>query len=84
MACTIAEIQADACESCIGKVTNEVMLLQIIAQLQADYLLSLNPAEDISVDAILARACESGIGKVTDEIKLLQIIAQLECDAAPS
>lgn len=83
MACTIPDIQADACESCIGKVTDEVMLLQITAQLLADSLLIADPAADISVDAILARSCESGIGKVTDEIKLLQIIAQLECDAAP-
>lgn len=55
------------------------MLLQIIAQLNADLVtdatgLAVTPA------AIMARGCTSGIQKVQNEIMLLKLIAQLECD----
>jgi len=70
-------IQAAACESGIGRETNPIKLLQLLAQTSADYALSADAGLDISVDAILARACTSGIATETDQTKLLQIIAQL-------
>ncbi len=81
MACELATVQDDACTSGIGKVKDPIMLLQIIAQLTADFVfddtgLAITPA------AILDRACTSGIGKVTNELTLLTIIAQLNCDQA--
>lgn len=77
MACTVAAVQDAACESEIGKLSDPIQLLQVIAQLLAD-----ESSEDTSVEAILDRACESGIGKLTDRIQLLQVIAQLQCDSA--
>lgn len=77
MACTVAAVQDAACESEIGKLSDPIQLLQVIAQLLAD-----ESSEDTSVEAILDRACETGIGKVTNQIQLEQIIAQLLCDAA--
>lgn len=80
MACQLATVQDDACTSGIGKVTDEIQLLQIIAQLLADQV----AADGLSVtpDAIMERACTSGIGKVTAQIQLEQMIAQLLCDQA--
>lgn len=77
MACTLESVNTEACTSGIGKLTNEIQLLQVIAQLLAD-----ESSEDTDVDAIMARACESGIGKITDQIQLEQLIAQLLCDQA--
>jgi len=74
---TQAEIAAAACTSGIGKVTNPIQLLQIIAQLSADYLVELVPGTNVTVAAITTRACTSGIGKVTEPQELLRIIAQL-------
>ncbi len=79
MACELATVQTDACTSGIGKVTDPIMLLQIIAQLTAELAFDATGLA-ITPDAILARACTSGIGKMTDELMLLQIIAQLNCD----
>ena len=78
MACSLTDVLASACDSGIGKETDPVRLLQVIAQNTADAL----SGTDITVAAILARACTSGIAKVTDPVKLQQIIAQNLCDAA--
>lgn len=78
MACDITTVQTDACTSGIGKETNPITLLQIIAQLTAE----ASGQSDITPAGILSRACTSGIGKVVDEILLLRIIAQLNCDVA--
>ena len=81
MACTLATVQSDACTSGIGQVQNQIMLLQIIAQLTADLVVDAT-GDAITPSAILSRACTSGILKVQDELMLLQIIAQLNCDQA--
>ena len=81
MACDLETVQANACESGIGKVTDEITLLQITVQHAAEWLLSVDPGADVSVSAVFSRACDSGIGKVTDELLLLRIIAQTLCDA---
>lgn len=77
---TLAEVLADACTSEIGKVNNPVTLLQVSAQLSADYLVAADPGADISVEAIMSRACDSGIAKVENPDDLLRIIAQLLLD----
>lgn len=82
MACDLETVQDAACDSGIGKETNPVVLLQLVAQLTAEVLVAADPTADISVDAIIDRACESGIGKVNNMIQLLQIIAQNECEIA--
>lgn len=82
MACELATVQDGACTSGIGKLTDEIQLLQVIAQLQADSALAADPTLDITPDAIMERACESGIGEVTSPIELYQLIAQLLCDQA--
>ncbi len=79
MACTLAEVQTDACTSGIGKVVDQTQLLQLIAQLYADIVFDATGLA-VTPDAILARACTSGIGKVQDELTLLRIIGQLGCD----
>jgi len=63
----------------MGKLTNPVQLLQVIAQNLATTLGDVNPALSTDVNAILARACESGIGKQTDELSLMRIYAQNLC-----
>lgn len=82
MACDLATVQADLCDSGIGNETNPISLLQLSAQLSAEVLLAADPGADIALEAILDRACDSGIGKVTDPITLLQIIAQNNCQLA--
>lgn len=77
MACTVDALLESACESEIGKLSDPIQLLQVIAQLLAD-----ESSEDTSIEAILSRACESGIGKLSDPIQLKQVIAQLLCDSA--
>lgn len=78
MPCDLTTVQADLCVSGIGKVTDPITLLQIIAQNTAE----ASGEADITPAAILARACTSGIGKVTSEITLLTVIAQNLCDAS--
>lgn len=80
MACDLSTVVADSCVNGIGRETNPIALLRIIAQTSADYLLAVDPTADISVEAIMQRACESGIGRETNEIALLQLIAQSLCD----
>lgn len=72
----LSDIQASACTSEIGKVTNPISLLQLMAQTSADTANSV-AGVDVDVASILSRACTSGIADVTDQTKLLQIIAQL-------
>lgn len=74
---TQATIAAAACTTGIGKVSDQVKLLQIIAQTSADYAAANVSGLDVRVSAVMSRACTSGIGKETDQIKLLQLIAQL-------
>lgn len=81
MACVLATVQTDACTSGIGKIQDPIMLLKIIAQLNAD-LVSDATGLAITPAAIIARACTSGIYDVQDQITLLKLIAQLECDQA--
>ena len=80
MACTVASTQTDACASGIGRLTNPVKLLQIIAQTSANWTASSNPLLDVSVAAIQERACESGIARVTNPNSLLALIATSLCD----
>lgn len=80
MACTLSAIQTACCSSQICLETDPIKLLQIIAQINADQLLVIDPGADISLDAILTRACSSGILKETNPITLLQVIAQNGCD----
>ena len=80
MACSLQSTLTAACDSGILKVTNEIQLLQIIAQVSADLLLTQDPEAGIEVSAILARGCESGITEVTDPTTLLRIIAQNGCE----
>ena len=72
----LADIQAAACTSGIGREINPVSLLQVIAQTSAETAEEV-AGVSIDIDDIKSRACTSGIGYVTDEIELLQIIAQL-------
>ncbi len=79
MACNLATTQANACSSGIGKETNPIALLRIIAQNLAETSLALNSSNTATVAAIQARACTSGIGYLTDENALLRIFAQNLC-----
>jgi len=79
MACDLATVLDDACDSGIGNLTNPIALLQVIAQSLASTLDAVNPALSTNVDAILSRACDSGIGKQTDELSLMRIYAQNLC-----
>jgi hypothetical protein len=80
--CTLEQIQTDLCTSGIGEVNDPVTLLQIIAQLTAELLVTQDAGAVITPEAILERACTSGIGKVNDQKTLLQIIAQNGCEIA--
>ena len=82
MACLLEDVQASLCASEIGKVTDPIQLMQIIAQLLADQVFIANPALDVTLAGIQERACTSGIGKVTDPIELLQLAAQSGCDVS--
>lgn len=73
---SVATIQAAACETGIGRETNPVKLLQIMAQTSADTANSVAGVA-IDIESIKSRACTSGIGKVENPVELLQIIAQL-------
>lgn len=79
MPCNLATTQASACSSGIGKETNPIALLQIIAQNFATLAAQANPANTATVADIQARACTSGIGKLTDELSLQRIAAQNLC-----
>lgn len=81
MACLLTDTITNACTSGIGKVQDPILLLQIIAQSQADILLVAAPGTAVTPAAIQARACTSGIGKEQNPITLLQFIAQLNCDS---
>ncbi len=82
MACDLATVTTDVCDSGIGKVIDPIMLLQLIAELSSEVLVAAAPGTDVTVDAILERACTSGIANVENQITLLQIIAQNECEIA--
>lgn len=82
MACNLATTQAAACVSGIGKLTDPLSLLQVIAENFAETSLANNSANTNTVDAIRARACVSGIGKLTDENALWRIVAQNLCAIA--
>ncbi len=84
MSCNLATEQAAACASGIGKLTDPIQLLQVIAENYAELSLAGNAANTNTVDAIRARACVSGIGKLTDENALWRIIAQNVCALANS
>lgn len=79
MPCNLATTQANACTSGIGKETDPIKLLKVIAQNMAETSFAALPANTVNVNAIMARACVSGIGKVTDENALWRIIAQNLC-----
>lgn len=81
MACDLATVLADGCGSKISKVTDEMTLLRVIAQLSAEQLAVDVPGTDVTLAAILARSCTSGIGKLESPIVLLRVIAQNGCDA---
>lgn len=78
--CSLTTTTANLCTSGIGKEDNEIVLLQLIAQLSGELLQTSNPSAVITPTAILARACTSGIGNVQDPIMLLKIIAQNGCE----
>jgi len=81
MACPdISVIQAAACVSEIGRVTDEIELLQITAQSALAWAQANNPGVDYSLSAIEERACTSGIGWEQSEVNLLRVIAQNLCD----
>jgi hypothetical protein len=80
MACDLDTVLTSVCDTGFGKVDDPVLLLQIIAQLEADHLSELDPGADTSLSAIRSRACASGIAKVTNPDDLLRLIAQLLCD----
>lgn len=82
MSCNLATTQAAACVSGIGKLTDPLSLLQVIAENFAESAFASNSANTNSIDAIRARACTSGIGKITDELALWRIIAQNLCALA--
>lgn len=79
MSCNLATTQAAACVSGIGKLTDPLSLLRVIAENFAESSFAGNSANTNSVDDIMARACASGIGKLTDELALWRIIAQNLC-----
>lgn len=79
MACDASTTIANACVSGVGRESDRVKLLQLIAQSMATQSQSLAPATDVTPSAILSRACTSGIGKVQSEIMLLRVIAQNVC-----
>lgn len=80
MACDLETIQAAACESGIGRVTDPLTLLQITAQSALDWAKANNPGDDYSLVAVQDRACVSGIGWVQDESVLLRLIGQNLCN----
>lgn len=80
MPCDADTIAANACTSEIGKVTDEIALLQLYVQSAANWLLALNPAADISAASIDARACTSGVGKLKDETQLYQLLTSNLCE----
>jgi len=81
MACPdISVIQAAACVSEIGRVTDEIELLQITAQSALAWAEANNPGEDYSLAEIEARACTSGIGWEQSEVNLLRVISQNLCN----
>lgn len=81
MACSLTTVQENYCESSIGKLDDEIMLLRVIAQNLAGALQAFDPTADISPEAILERACESGIGRLDDEVMLLKVITQNLCSS---
>lgn len=83
MACALETTQTALCTSGIGRVHDPILLLQIMAQLTSDLLLTVSASADITVGGINTRACTSGIGKIQDPIMLLQIIAQNTCELTP-
>ncbi|MFA7243462.1 MAG: hypothetical protein WC091_25425 [Sulfuricellaceae bacterium] len=80
MACELATIQTALCASDIGKVTDEIRLLQITAQSALDWAEAANAGVDYSLAAVQERACESGIGELSDPMALYNIIAQNLCN----
>lgn len=80
MPCSLETVQASLCDSGIGDVESEMMLLRLIAQSAADWVVALTPGTEITVDAIMDRACDSGIGNLDNEIELLRVIAQNLCN----
>lgn len=79
MDCNLATVQASACSSGIGKETDPIALLRVIAQNYAETAFAASPINTVNVNDILARGCVSGIGKLTDENSLWRIIAQNLC-----
>lgn len=75
MACELSEIQEGLCESGIGRLNDQIKLLQVIAQSAA----VAAGEEETSVDELLEGACLSGIGLENDPIMLLKSIAQSAC-----
>jgi len=80
MACLLTTTQASACNTGLAKVSDPILLLQLIAQLTADLLTATSPSTSTTLAAITARSLTSGIGCVQDEITLLQLIAQNTCE----
>lgn len=78
-ACNLETILNSA-GSCQFQCLTQVQLLQIIAQLSANWLLLVNPSANISLAAIQERACASGIGRLQNEVNLLRIISQNLCN----
>lgn len=76
MPCDLLETQLSACESGIGKLDNQIALMQAIAQSMATTV-----GGEATLEAIQQRACESGIGKLDNQIALLQVIAQSLCSS---
>lgn len=79
MACDTDTISSNACLSEIGRLKDEIELLQVIAQNMANWLQAVSPGADVTPDAISARACASGIGWEQSEVNLYRIIAQNLC-----
>lgn len=80
MPCNLLETQEAACESGIGKLDNQIALLQVIAQSMAATA-DDGSDESFTYAAIHERACASGIAKLDNPIALLQVIAQNLCSS---
>lgn len=78
MACNANQLLADG-QANFGTLSR-LELLQVIADLSAQWLVNLSPGSDVSAEAVWGRAISSGIVKSNGNKETLALIAQKLCD----
>lgn len=77
MSCPASTKLASAVASGYGTL-GEIQLLQVVAQLTADYAQKINPALDVSASSVIARANTNQYTTLPEKT-LLMVIAQNLC-----